>query len=136
MRLISSKYSDAGLNFGLLLIRVIAGSTMAVNHGLKKINNFDAIIQKGFIDPFGIGMKASLGLTIFAEVFCAILLVAGLLTRLATIPLIIAMSVAFFIAHHGQLFGDGESPALFLFIFIALFFTGPGKYSIDKMIGK
>lgn len=136
MKLISSKYTDSGLNLGLLLIRVIAGSTMAVNHGFEKIINFNEIAQKGFPDPMGIGVKASLGLTVFAEFFCAILIVMGLLTRVATVPLIIAMCVALFIVHKGQIFGDGEVAAIFLFSYIAIFLTGPGKYSADKMLGK
>lgn len=136
MKLISSKYTDTGLNTGLLLLRVMAGATMLVNHGMKKISNFDAIVQKGFADPMGIGAKYSLSLAIFAEVFCALLLILGLLTRVATVPLIIAMGVALFIAHKGQVFGEGEAAALFLTIFFTILLTGPGKYSLDKMIGK
>lgn len=136
MKLISSKYTDAGLNLGLLLLRLMAGATMLVNHGMKKITNFEAISQKGFADPMGIGVKYSLSLAIFAEVFCAVLLIIGLLTRLATIPLIIVMCVALFIGHKGLVFGEGEPAAIFLTIFITILLTGPGKYSVDKMIGK
>jgi len=136
MKLISSKYTSTGLSFGLLLLRVVAGSTMLANHGMKKITNFEAIVLKGFADPIGIGAKYSLSLAIFAEVFCAVLLIIGLLTRIATIPLIIAMCVALFAAHKGLVFGEGELPAVFLTIFITILLTGPGKYSLDKLIGK
>jgi len=60
----------------------------------------------------------------------------GLMTRLATIPLIIAMSVALFYSHNGEMFGEGEKAALFLAGYIALLFAGPGKLSADKLIGK
>lgn len=106
-----------------------------IPHGYKKLMSF-AAKSPGFTDPFGIGSPASMSLTIFAEFFCAIFIVIGLMTRLATIPLIIAMSVALFYAHKGQLFGDGEHAALYLFGFIILLFTGPGKISMDKLIGK
>jgi putative oxidoreductase len=89
-----------------------------------------------FTDPFHIGGPASMGLTIFAEFFCAVLIVLGLMTRLATIPLIVTMSVALFIAHKGEIFGDGEHAALYLAGYILLLFTGPGKISMDKLIGK
>ncbi|MCH5600759.1 DoxX family protein [Niabella ginsengisoli] len=113
MKLMTSKYSEPSISIALLLLRVIAGSSMLMNHGLKKIMNFNAMLSKGFADPFHIGTKASLSLTIFAEFFCAGLIVIGLLTRLASIPLIIAMVVALFFAHGGELFGEGEAAGLF-----------------------
>lgn len=136
MKLISSKYKEPGISIALLLLRLVAGSAMLVSHGLKKITAFNTILEKGFADPLHIGTKASLSLTIFAEVFCAVLIIAGLFTRLATIPLITAMSVALFIAHNGEVFGQGELSALFLAIFFAILIAGPGKYSADKLIGK
>ena len=92
--------------------------------------------SSGFSDPFHIGGPASMSLTIFAEFFCAIFIVLGLMTRLACVPLITAMSVALFYAHHGEVFGDGEHAALYLLGYAALFFTGPGKISMDRLIGK
>lgn len=106
-----------------------------IPHGYKKLLNF-ANKSAGFTDPFGIGGPASMSLAIFAEFFCAVLIVLGLLTRLATIPLIIAMSVALFIANKGQVFGDGETAALFLAGFLILLLAGPGKISADRLIGK
>jgi putative oxidoreductase len=106
-----------------------------IPHGYKKLLSF-ATKSSGFSDPFHIGGPASMSLTIFAEFFCAILIVVGLMTRLACIPLVIAMSVALFYSHHGELFGDGEHAALYLAGYIALLFTGPGKISLDRMIGK
>lgn len=136
MKLMTSKYAEPSVSIALLLLRVISGSAMLMNHGLKKINNFNAIAAKGFADPFHIGVKASLGLTVFAEVFCAGMIIIGLLTRLATLPLIIAMVVALFFAHNGDFYGEGESSGLFLTMFLIIFLMGPGKYSLDKKIGK
>ena len=77
-------------------------------------------------------------LVVFAEFFCAILLVMGMFTRFALVPLIITMSVAFFKVNKGVVFGDGGAhPALmFLCVYLALLFTGPGKYSVDRVIAK
>lgn len=133
-KLFSTKYSDKSVSFALLLLRLSAGGLM-IPHGFKKLMNF-AAKSPAFSDPFHIGGPASMSLTIFAEFFCAIFVLAGLMTRLACIPLIIAMSVAVFYAHHGQVFGDGQDAALFLTAYIALLFTGPGKISMDRLIGK
>lgn len=133
-KLFSSKYSDNTISFSLLLLRLSLGGLM-IPHGYKKLMNF-ATKSSGFTDPFQMGGPASMCLTIFAEFFCAIFIVLGLMTRLACIPLIIAMGVAVFYSHNGQVFGDGETAALYLAGFIALLFTGPGKISMDRLIGK
>jgi putative oxidoreductase len=133
-KIFSTRYSDSAISFSLLVLRIAMGGMM-IPHGYQKLMKF-ATLSKGFTDPFHIGSPAALSLTIFAEFFCAILVLAGLMTRLATLPLIIAMSVAVFYAHHGQVFGDGEHAALYLAGFIALLFAGPGKISMDRLIGK
>ena len=106
-----------------------------IPHGYKKLLNF-ANKSSTFTDPFNIGSTTSMALAVFAEFFCAVLIVLGLMTRLACIPLIIAMSVAVFIAHKGDFFKEGETASLFLFGFVALLFAGPGKFSMDRLIGK
>jgi putative oxidoreductase len=62
--------------------------------------------------------------------------VLGLFTRLAAIPLIIATVVMVFMAHKGDVFGDGETAAIYLSAYLVLFFVGPGRISVDSMIGK
>lgn len=134
-KLFSTRVSENALAFALLVLRVGAGSLMLMQHGLDKLMHFS---QKSgsFADPFGIGSTASLSLTVFAEFFCAVFIILGLFTRLATIPLIINMAVALFIAHQGDFFGKGELAGLFLIVFITLLFTGPGKVSLDRLIAK
>lgn len=133
-KLFSWKYSDTSISFALLLLRFAVGGLM-IPHGYDKLVNF-AKYSSQFADPFKIGMTPSLALTVFAELFCAALIVLGLLTRLACIPAIINMAVALFIAHKGLLFGEGEHAALYMFGYIVLLFAGPGKYSMDRLIGK
>ena len=133
-KLFNTKYSDNSISFVLLVLRLAVGGLM-IPHGYKKLMNF-AAKSSTFTDPFHIGGPASMGLTIFAEFFCAVFIILGLMTRLSTIPLIVTMSVALFIAHKGEIFGDGEHAALYLAGYIALLFAGPGKMSIDKLIGK
>jgi len=133
-KLLSVNYSDWSFNLATLLLRIVFGGLMLVNHGFVKMTKFSALQYK-FADPFHIGSRWSLVLVIFAEVFCSILLIIGLFSRLASIPLIIAMLIAFFIAHNGST-ADGEQAALFLAVFLTLLFVGPGKASVDGMIGK
>lgn len=72
-------------------------------------------------------------LSIFAEFCCSMFLITGLLVRLAVIPMIIAMAVAFFDVHDAM-FPEGELALIYLIMFVILYFTGPGRYSLDYLI--
>jgi len=133
-KIFSISYSDNGVSFAALILRIGAGAIM-LTHGFSKLMTFPA--KSGtFADPFHIGSTVSFSLVVFAEVFCSVFVILGLFTRLACIPLIIDMAVALGFVHHWQVFGDGERPALFLAAFLAILFTGPGKISVDRFIGK
>lgn len=132
--LYSTKYSAGAVNTALLLLRVAFGILM-LNHGYSKVADFSSLQYK-FMDFIHLGSRISLILVIFAEFFCAILLILGLFTRFACVPLIIAMCVALFISNHGDSFGKGEVATLYLIAFLAILLAGPGRISIDRMIGK
>lgn len=137
-KLFSTRTSDNALTFSLLLLRLGAGLLMLVNHGLDKLMHF-AQKSGSFADPFGIGSTTSLSLVVFAEFFCAAFIVLGLFTRLAAIPLVIAMGVAFFIVHDmnpGSGKGGGEPALLFLVCYLVILISGPGKLSLDRFIAK
>lgn len=133
-RLFSTKVSDNAISFALLILRITAGG-LIIPHGYSKLMSF-ASRSSGFSDPFHIGSSTSMALIIFAEFFCGALVVLGLLTRLACIPLIIGMGTVVFMINHGNLTGKNETPVLFLGCFLVLLITGPGKASIDHLIGK
>lgn len=108
---------------------------MLVKHGFDKLTHF-ANLAPRFADPFHIGSTTSLALVIFAEFFCAAFVIIGLFTRLACIPLVIAMSVALFSASKGDFFGKGEAAGLFMIVFFVLLITGPGKVSLDRLVAR
>ena len=106
-----------------------------LTHGYPKLKKVLAG-DFGFGDPIGIGPEASLFLTMFAEFFCAIALVVGFKSRLASIPLMIAMLVAGLIHHGDDPFRRQEFPLLYFAIYLAIFLVGSGKYSIDGQSSK
>lgn len=126
--------NSISLDLGLLTLRLVSGVTL-LTHGYPK---FQKILEGNmqFGDPIGIGTVPSLYLAVFAEFICAILVILGLFTRFATIPLMINMAVACFIVHAADDFGTKELSLIFLGMFLTLFFTGPGKYSMDRLIWK
>ena len=84
-----------------------------------------------FPDPLHLGSHLSLGLTAFAEVVCAALLVLGFCTRLAALVLSIMLSVVFFLYHKGVFSSNGELAAAYLLGFVILLLAGPGRFSFD-----
>jgi putative oxidoreductase len=129
------------LPFGALLMRLVLGAIF-VAHGYQKI------IPRGALYAFTqevahLGMPAWLGyVSAFTEFFGGMLLVLGLLTRIAALGSAINMGVAVVKVHlHAGLTGHGGQPGfefpLTLFaIALMLVFTGPGLLSLDRAIGK
>ena len=118
------------VDIGLLIFRLgIAG--LMLTHGTPKLIRFFGSEEITFADPLGLGQVFTFSFAVFAEFICAVLVLLGLGTRLAVIPLILTMGVAALIVHASDGFRVQELPLLFLFGFLLLFFTGSGKYSLD-----
>lgn len=126
-------------DIGLLVGRVGFGLFMAFGHGLGKLQNYSAYSSK-FPDPLGIGSEISMALAIFAELVCGILLALGVFSRLVLTQLLATMAVAAFIVHSSDPFfaaagqASKEFALVYFFGFITLFLTGPGRFSIDRLI--
>jgi len=86
------------------------------------------------MDFMGLGPATSLILAIFAEMICSALLILGLFTRAATVPLIVTAIVITFMAHDGDVFGKGYGGFSYLLVYIVLLLVGPGKFSLDAVI--
>lgn len=132
-RFLSIRYSDGLFNFSMLLLRISFGGLMLANHGMSKLMGFSQL-QGKFYSFMGMGSRTTLVLAIFAEVFCSLMVILGLFTRLALIPLVIMMLVAIFGVHGGQPFEKSEMAVLYGSAFAVLLFCGPGKVSVDGMI--
>ena len=122
------------IDTALLLLRIFGGGMM-LTHGypkLKKVLSGDF----GFGDPVGLGPEISLVLTTFAEFFCAIAIIIGFKSRLASIPLMFAMLVAALIHHGDDPFRRQEFPLLYFVIYLAIFLMGSGSIGVDGRTSK
>ena len=131
-KLFKTRINSAGVNLGLLILRLSAGGFM-LTHGYPKLQRLLSG-ELRFSDPLGLGPEVSLVLAIFAEFLCSILVVLGLGTRLATLPLIVTMSVAAFISHGSDPFARKELALMYLVSFVVLLLNGGGKYSVDHFL--
>jgi len=121
------------LDAGLLFLRVGLGATMMLAHGWGKLTSYGEKADS-FPDPLGVGSPLSMALAVFAEFFCSLLLIAGLGTRLAAANLIVTMAVAFFLVHGDDPWQRKELAFVYLLPYVALFLTGPGRWSCDALI--
>lgn len=119
------------ISFFLLAVRVFFGVLFFV-HGLDKMMNFSEL-SNTFPSVFGLGSYMTLMLAIFCEFCGSLFLIAGLLHRLVLIPMIFSMGVAFFYIHDAFL-PEGELSLIYFIVFILLFISGPGRYSLDYVI--
>ncbi|WP_037313972.1 DoxX family protein [Salegentibacter sp. Hel_I_6] len=120
-------------DFGLLLFR-LAISGLMLTHGIPKLITFFTSDEIQFADPIGLGMVFSLGFAVFAEFICSILVILGLGTRLAVLPLVATMAVAALIVHWTDGFGRQELPLLYMSGYLLLYFAGAGRYSLDYFL--
>ena len=142
-KLVSTSIEPIHLSLGLLLLRIIIGTVMAF-YGYEKLMHFNEMAASDFwsknISFLGFTGKIPLALTIFAEFFCSLFLILGLFTRLSLIPLLICMGyiivvvAQFSVIHKGDNGIEVNTAFVYFMIYLALFLTGPGKYSIDAKI--
>ena len=74
-------------------------------------------------------------LVVVAELVGGLLLVAGLLTRLATLPLIVTMIGAIFLVKADLGMPDAGIDIALLAGLVALLLHGPGRFSLDRLVG-
>ncbi|MFC3157490.1 putative oxidoreductase [Chryseobacterium arachidis] len=118
----------------LLVVRVFIGFAM-LSHGFPKLQ----MLLDGKTDFFnflGLGPQISLGLTVFAEFVCSILLILGLFSRVALGFLIFTMIIAGFVVHGTDPFEKQEMSLIYLSVYLMLMVFGVGKISVDYMIEK
>jgi len=128
------EHHSTNINMALLILRVSLGILMLV-HGLPKMLSLFSGEPVQF--PALIGSpELSLSLAVFAEVICSVLILIGLGTRLATIPLIITMLVAVLYIHGSDPFVKQEIGLHYLIGYLVLLLTGSGKFSLDQLITK
>lgn len=117
----------------ILTLRVFFG-IMFFSHGLNKILDFNAL-SVTYPNVLGFGSYMTLMVSIFAEFCCSLFLISGLLIRITVIPMIVSMAVAFFDVHDAMM-PEGELSFIYLVLFIILYITGPGLYSVDYLLDR
>ena len=106
-------------------------AALMLTHGIPKLIMFLSGQPVQFPPVLGMSAEVSLALAVAAEVFCSIFVLIGFGTRLAVIPLAITMIIAAFLIHGNDPLSVKEPALQYLFVYVVLFLTGSGKYSLD-----
>jgi putative oxidoreductase len=144
LKLLSSKAINKDL--GIALIRIMIGLLMAF-YGYEKLIHFNEMAASDFwaknVNFLGMSGKIPLALTVFAEFFCSLFLIAGLFTRISLFFLLFCMAYIFLVIFPFSIIDKGDNgyqfndAFVYFVIYLGLFFTGAGKYSLDeKLFGK
>jgi putative oxidoreductase len=134
-QLFNTSPSSSTVSLALLIARV-GFAVLMLTHGYPKLLSLLSDEPVQFPSLFGLSGTASLALAVFAEFFCSILLLIGLATRLAVIPLIVTMTVAAFHIHAADEFSKQEPAIHYLIGYIVLLIAGSGNYSLDNLLGR
>ncbi len=113
----------------LAVLRIVT-SLLFIAHGTQKLFGFPASGADG-----GGGLPTLMLIAGILEAFGGLLILIGLLTRPVAFILSGLMAAAYFMAHAPQNFypvnNGGDAAILFCFVFLYLFFAGPGAWSVD-----
>ncbi|WJW86555.1 MULTISPECIES: DoxX family protein [Enterobacter] len=119
------------IDLGLFFLRLTGSLLLLYVHGLPKVLHFSEELTR-IEDPFGFGPYASLIPAIVAEVICPLLIIAGVYTRLACLPIIAVLLVAMLAVHLNWSIAEGQFGWLLLIIFTTLALTGPGQWRLQR----
>lgn len=117
------------IDLGLFFLRITGSLLLLYVHGLPKVFHFSEELTR-IEDPFGFGPYFSLIPAIFAEVICPILILFGVATRLACVPIIAVLLVAMLAVHPDWSIAEGQFGWLLLIVFTTLAITGPVAWRV------
>ncbi|MGI8519715.1 MAG: DoxX family protein [Actinomycetota bacterium] len=126
-----------------VVVRVIVGIIMSY-HGYQKLVGGIGAYSEGVLEPLGVPAPQLLGtLQVFAELIGGAMLVVGLLTRAAALVEAAILVLAIFlvkvdlglIAPMGAPLPGAELDLALIAGFIVVAALGPGKPSVDHLIG-
>ncbi len=118
-------------SLGLLFIRVAVGAVFLA-HGWMKIGNVDMV--SGMLGHMGVIAPGFFGPFIsWLEVVGGLMLIFGILTRVAAAALGIEMIFAIFLTGIGKGFGPHELEILLMAGSLGIALLGSGKFALYKM---
>jgi len=121
-------------SLGLAVLRIATGAVF-FDHGYQKMFKMGIGGVTGFFGQVGVPMPSVMATLItLLEVFGAVALIVGFLTRPIALAFALDMLGAIFLVQMKNGFSKYELEFLLLGASVALVFAGAGRYSVDAMI--
>jgi putative oxidoreductase len=121
------------------LIGRLAVGLLFVSTGWGKVHDIPKVTR--FFEDLGIPAPGFQAVLVgYSELVCGSLLVVGLLTRFATAPLVVSMTVAILTAKRAELHGlfdlVGFEEFTYLCVLVMIAILGPGSVSLDRLVAR
>jgi putative oxidoreductase len=130
------------MSYGLLLLRVVVGGTMAAHGAQKLLGWFDGPGLggvKAMLGNFGFRFPALMALGLALTECAGLLFALGLFTPAAALGIVVVMLNAIALVHFKNGFWAGkggyEFNLVLLTVAVAIAATGPGRFSLDRALG-
>ena len=154
-KLLFARPTGSAADLYLLLVRICFAGALFAKHGWEKLSGFQHMIDLFHMDPLHIGVYPTLAYATLSDGICTWLIIIGLATRAASLVIVVNLTVVFFVMENvlgifpdqippvispamGMLPPPGhehtELTFLYLCFFIFLLLTGPGRFSLDRML--
>jgi putative oxidoreductase len=119
------------------LLGRLAVGLLFLSTGWGKVHNIEKVT--GFFEKLGIPAPGFNAVLVgYSELICGALLVLGLVTRLATIPLVVSMVIAILTAKRGDIHNlfdlVGQDEFTYLVVLVMIAIIGPGATSLDHLL--
>ena len=118
-------------DLGVFILRVFAGTSLALAHGLAKLPPSEGFI--GGVVRMGLPGEMAY-LSAFVEFAGGLALAAGFLTRPAALAIAINMATAGFLSHATDPYARAELAFLFLAVAVMFVCVGAGRFSVDRLM--
>lgn len=122
-------------NASLLIFRIAICLQLMLVHGTKKIGIGIAEPEK-VPNPYHLPEVINQYLAIAANLIFPVLVILGVFTRLAVIPILALTLTGYFVVHLHDSPSVKDIPFMYSLSYLLLLVLGPGRYSLDHLINK
>ena len=122
-------------DWSMLAFRIFVSVEMMVAHGLKKIGIGVEEAEK-VPNPLHLPDAFNQFFATAANLFFPVLVILGLFTRVAVLPILAVTLMGYFVLHWNDSLLEKDMRFMYSVTFLLLFILGPGKYSVDHIITK